>query len=288
MQIDETEFVALDVETANADMASICQVGIAKYKDGTLVDQICELINPDDYFDPINEGIHGITSNKVEGCRTFDKAIQDYISFIDGLHCVCHTKFDRNAINRAALKYRLQTPQINWLDSSMVVRRAWTEFSKRGYKLSNICDHLGYKFKAHNALEDAKAAAHVMIKACEKMNLSFEDWVKRLNQPIFPYEYKPISKDGNPEGAFFGESIVFTGAMSLPRREVSEIASNLGFTVTSGVTKKTTVLVVGDQDITKLAGYDKSSKHRKAESLIEKGQSIRIIKESDFISLVNG
>ena len=32
------EFVALDVETANADMASICQIGIAQFRDGSLVE----------------------------------------------------------------------------------------------------------------------------------------------------------------------------------------------------------------------------------------------------------
>ncbi|MCL2029046.1 MAG: hypothetical protein FWG97_01290 [Deltaproteobacteria bacterium] len=30
------DFVAIDVETANADLASICQIGIAEYKDGAL------------------------------------------------------------------------------------------------------------------------------------------------------------------------------------------------------------------------------------------------------------
>lgn len=30
------EFVAIDVETANADMASICQIGIAKYSKGKI------------------------------------------------------------------------------------------------------------------------------------------------------------------------------------------------------------------------------------------------------------
>jgi hypothetical protein len=33
------EFVAIDVETANADMASICQIGIAEFKDGTLAEE---------------------------------------------------------------------------------------------------------------------------------------------------------------------------------------------------------------------------------------------------------
>jgi DNA polymerase III subunit epsilon len=46
------------------------------------------------------------------------------------------------------------------------------------------------------------------------------------------------------------------------------------------------MLVVGDQDIAKLAGHEKSSKHRKAEELIAKGTPIRILKESDFKELV--
>ena len=33
------EFVALDVETANPDMASICQIGVARFADGMLVGQ---------------------------------------------------------------------------------------------------------------------------------------------------------------------------------------------------------------------------------------------------------
>jgi DNA polymerase III subunit epsilon len=40
--------------------------------------------------------------------------------------------------------------------------------------------------------------------------------------------------------------------------------------------------VVGDQDIVKLAGHEKSSKHRKAEALIADGQGIRILRETVF------
>jgi DNA polymerase-3 subunit epsilon len=48
------------------------------------------------------------------------------------------------------------------------------------------------------------------------------------------------------------------------------------------VTRHTTLLVVGDQDIRVAAGHDKSLKHRKAETLILAGQQIRIIGEADF------
>jgi DNA polymerase-3 subunit epsilon len=47
------------------------------------------------------------------------------------------------------------------------------------------------------------------------------------------------------------------------------------------------MLVVGDQDMRRLAGHEKSSKHRKAEQLALKGQSIRILRESDFKKMIN-
>jgi DNA polymerase-3 subunit epsilon len=47
------------------------------------------------------------------------------------------------------------------------------------------------------------------------------------------------------------------------------------------------MLVVGIQDNTKLAGYEKSSKHRKAEELIESGINIRILSEKDFVEICN-
>ena len=63
------------------------------------------------------------------------------------------------------------------------------------------------------------------------------------------------------------------------------MAAALGCQVASGVTKKTTMLVVGDQDTKRLAGHEKSSKHRKAEELIGKGVPIRVLRESDFKEL---
>jgi DNA polymerase-3 subunit epsilon len=54
----------------------------------------------------------------------------------------------------------------------------------------------------------------------------------------------------------------------------------------NSVSKKTTLLVVGDQDARRLAGQEKSSKHRKAEELVKRGEPIRIITETDFQQLV--
>lgn len=286
----KVDFVAIDVETANADMASICQIGVAKYINGVLTEEWSSLVDPEDYFDFINIDIHGITEEDVAGKPTFSEVASQLGSFLTGTVCVSHTHFDRVSISRALAKYGLSDFDTTWLDSARVARRAWEEFAWGGYGLASVCNKIGYIFKHHDALEDAKASGHVLLAAIEKTGLDINAWLKRIKQPIDPSNISSgaaIKRDGNPEGELYGEILVFTGALEIPRREAAGLASSVGCTVTAGVTKKTTLLVVGDQDISKLAGKEKSSKHLKAEQLIQKGQKIRIIKESDFKELVS-
>ena len=47
------------------------------------------------------------------------------------------------------------------------------------------------------------------------------------------------------------------------------------------------MIVVGVQNKNRLGGYEKSSKQRKAEALIEQGLEIRILSDHDFCELVD-
>jgi len=282
-------FVAIDVETANADMGSICQIGIVKYIEGELTEEWSSLIDPEDYFDFINIEIHGITPEVVIGSPTFPKVANRLGCFIDKSVCVSHTHFDRVSISRAFSKYGLPEFDTIWLDSAKVARRTWEEFAWSGYGVVNICNKIGYTFKHHDALEDAKATAQVLLAAIEATGRSIDSWLKRVEQPIDPKNMSSglaTRRDGNPEGPLYGEIVVFTGELEIPRKEAADLAASIGCCVGVGVTQKTTLLVVGDQDVSKLAGKEKSSKHLKAEELIKKGQKIRILKESDFRELV--
>lgn len=114
--------------------------------------------------------------------------------------------------------------------------------------------------------------------------------MKRVRQPLdiaHSSEALHIKRDGNPEGPLYGEVVVFTGALSTERADAADLAAKIGCRVDSGVTQRTTLLVVGDQDIRKLAGHEKSRKYRKAEELVAKGQAIRVLRESDFKELVD-
>lgn len=281
------QFVAIDVETANADLSSICQVGVAIFQNGSCLDSWSSLVDPEDDFDGFNVSIHGIDEQKVKGAPTWPRIADTLRGLLSDSIVACHTPFDRAATTLACEKHGLDQFNCQWLDTARVVRRAWPEqFGAKGYGLHNVAKFLGIDFKHHDALEDARAAGEVLCRASVHAGLTLEDWFVRVQRSINPSSNQPISRAGNSEGPLFGNVAVFTGSLAIPRREAAELAARAGCDVASSVTKKTTLLIVGDQDISKLAGKTKSSKHLKAEELISQGCQIRILRESDFQSIV--
>jgi DNA polymerase-3 subunit epsilon len=277
-------FVVIDVEIANPNLASICQVGIASFCNGILEQSRQWLVNPQDYFDPINVSIHGIDEDTVRGAPTWPEVYSIISPFLIGSVVASHTAFDRAALGQACGRWKLQGCECCWLDTARVVRRAWPQFATSGYGLANVAATFGIKYQAHDASEDARCAGEILMLAIGQTNLSIEQWLVRVRQPIHSAANLP---EANHDGILYGEVLVFTGALSMQRHDAAVLAANAGCQVEEGVTKRTTLLVVGDQDIRRLAGHEKSSKHRKAEDLINKGQRIRIVGESDFNSIID-
>lgn len=281
-------FNSIDVETANADRASICQIGIVQVRKGELGDHWQTLINPEDWFDPWNVSIHGIDQHDVSNSPTLPEVRDELRTRLRGSILICHTSFDRVAFERALIRYGLEQLQVNWLDSARIARRAWPDrYARRGWGLKNIAKDLDIPFQHHDALEDARAAARVALEACRASGLDIEGWLHRVERPIFCSPGAgSVRQEGNVEGSLFGETVTFTGALSITRQEAATLAATAGCNVAPSVTKRTSILVVGTQDKSKLRGYGKSSKHRKAEALIDKGMEIQILSERDFRELI--
>lgn len=281
------KFVSIDVETANADLASICQIGICTFQYGEIVEIWETYINPEDEFDTLNISIHGIDEKTVLKALTFPEIFQDIRLRLEDQIVVSHMPFDRIAIGQAIEKYNLSTFSCNWLDSARVARRAWTEFAYSGYGLKNISEKLGIAFKHHNAAEDARVAGEIILRASQESSININDWFDRVKKPIFNQTYtEKVKREGNPDGHLYGEVVVFTGTLALPRQKAADLAASSGCQVNPSVTESTTILIVGNQDARRLSGHEKSSKHRKSETLIEKGNNIRILTENDFVKLV--
>lgn len=278
-------FIAIDLETSNPRMSSICQIGVVIFEDGKEVDAEVHLVDPQDYFDPYNVAVHGITEDRVRGAPHFTELHAWLCQRTIGEVIACHTHFDRVALAQACSRHSLAPMACSWLDTARVARRAWSQFARAGYGLANLAQHFGINFQHHDSLHDARTAGLILLKAIEETGLEPAEWIRRCNGSINPASGSRIRREGDGDGPLVGESIVFTGALQIPRREAADMAHEAGAAVESNVTKATTLLVVGDQDIDRLAGHTKSSKHRKAEKLIETGQPLRILGEADFLSI---
>ena len=286
------DFVAFDVETANPDLASICQIGIARFADGQFCEKWERLVNPRDYFHPYNVAIHGIDESKVVLAPTFPQISEALLQQLGSAVVIHHTFYDRTAVRQVFAKHNLPLPPIKWLDSACVVRRTWADLAKAGYGLESVAKRLGIVFQPHNAAEDARAAGEVFVHAMRESGLTIDDWIRRVGQPITPRSRsgtasKKTHLSGNPDGPLYGETAVFTGTFSVVKRDLEHLAADVGCDVRSSVTEATTLLMLGDQDMRKLAGKKTSQKELDADRLIEKGQYIRKLRETDFRALVN-
>ena len=295
----KNEFIAIDVETANSSRASICQIGIAKFRDGVVVDEWSSLINPEEDFAKPQMIIHGIKQKNVVDSPNLPEVMRTVSDFMKDSICISHSSFDREVFDAAFKKYGIKEIKSSWLNSVEVARETWGDMPNGKYTLDNVASTLGYTFNHHDALSVAKAAGHIMVNAMQETETTLSYWINgeghRVNARSLAEAFTPTPKrkkaslvrKGNPEGPLVGEVISFTGDLTMSKYEAADIASNLGCRVTVSVTKKATMLVVGDVDPRMLKqGETKTMKERKAEELILKGQPIRIMNETDFQELI--
>lgn len=168
-------FAALDVETANSDPASICQIGLAFVRDDGQLHVTSAMVDPEQPFSGFNIQLHGIGPDKVRGAATFPTLLQDLLSALAGLPVVQHSTFDRGAIAGACRAYGLEPPVWRWENSVSIARRAWPEFrGNGGHGLGHLKRALSLEFDHHDAGEDAKAAAMVVLLAEERTGLAFD------------------------------------------------------------------------------------------------------------------
>ena len=178
------DFTAIDLETANPSAWSICQIGVAEFVGGALAKQWMTYVDPEERFNPDNVAIHGITAAAVRGWPKLREVSVELREWLEGKVVISHSQFDRVALEQAFDRLEIKRLDCSWLDSTMVARRAWDGFSKRGFGLENLCRLLGYSYQRHDALGDAKAAGVVVLAAIEQTGIDLEGWLRQVELPI--------------------------------------------------------------------------------------------------------
>ncbi len=186
----------------------------------------------------------------------------------------------------------------------MLAKHAWPGLLS--YSLDTVAEHCGYEFSHHDAEEDAAACAEVALHAIRNMGQpTLEDALESLS--IRPGVLRPDGYESwqllntntrvrnicsetdtfDESLPFYGRCVVFTGALdSMSRAEAQQAVVNVGAICSESVGMKTHFLVVGEQNLRKLKGGEKSSKMRRAESLLTEGCEIEVIGEWEFVRIL--
>jgi DNA polymerase-3 subunit epsilon len=285
-------FVAIDVETANSRRASICQIGLVVYENRKVVDEWTSLVNPEDDFHFMNTAIHGIGRKAVESAPTLPKVIAEVRERVTGACVATYGDFDRSAFSQAALRYSLPALDAEWLDLQHVVKNAWpAEFTAGGWALKRVCAQLGIDLSNHHdALADARAAGSVFVRAQENTDTWARDWLGVVSAAGAAPDATPRQRaerpKPNPAGALAGTTIVFTGGLSIPRGVAEAKAAALGCQCTSSVSRKTGIVVVGEQEPSLVGSDGMSTKQRKAMELNAAGARINVLDAAGFNALL--
>lgn len=176
------DFIAIDVETANSDRSTICQIGVVAFKDGTICHEWNTLIDPRCGFDGRNIAVHGITARDVCGAPTWAELHPEIDSLLRRAVLVAHSSFDKGAITSAYARHGTAAGHLGWLDTVMVARRAWPGLER--YTLDSLAARFGIRFEHHDALEDARTCGLVMQRAMADCGLDIPGWLQRVSRPV--------------------------------------------------------------------------------------------------------
>lgn len=159
-------FVTIDFETANSSRNSACSIGIVEVADGQIVSEYSRLINPQQHFDPMNISIHRITPSMVEHEPTFGELWPELLPYFENKHVVAHNAaFDmsvlRHSLDAAATGY----PAFQYYCTYLLSKKVLNELP--AHRLNQLAAYYGIELQHHDALEDARAAALVLLKLLE-------------------------------------------------------------------------------------------------------------------------
>jgi DNA polymerase III epsilon subunit-like protein len=174
----------------------------------------------------------------------------------------------------------------NWIDKEQVFYCSLNTIKKieklDSYKLKDLLEHYNIKDdQEHTAMQDVLDLLELLkiVKPKKWSKLGSSAEIKEKRSYILDKEEREenkarleLAKENIIEDILHGKNIVFTGETVKSRVELSELAIRYGGSVKSGVSKKTNILVVGENPGSKLS---------KAKEL-----GIEVLNEAEFLELL--
>lgn len=311
-------FLAIDFETANSSRGSACALGLSYFEDGSLVSSQHHLINPGltrEEWDPFNTSIHGIQYEDVQSAADFAGVWSTVTAEYEGTPLIAHNAGFDMSVMRASMAAHGLVPSdgIRYTCSAAMSRAVWPMLVSAS--LPAVTEMLNIPLKHHDAESDALACGMIVVRALQELDVdNLDEALVRVGRDwgfvrsdltwttgakssggrwnpdyaLRARDFQPGEGDFDESHPLFGRVVVLTGSLeSMTRKEAFEALARVGGIPGDNVTKKTSFLVSGEQDLSRLApGASLSGKQKKAADLRARGGDIEIIGEDDFRRLL--
>ncbi|WP_427117699.1 exonuclease domain-containing protein [Pseudarthrobacter scleromae] len=279
-----------------------------------------------DHFDYHNVRIHGIRADDVAGHPRFGELFPEIGAFIgDDILAAHNAAFDLGVIRSGLEVSGLPGPAYDYVCTVMLSRRCYSLVSNSlPFAAEEAGVPL---VKHHDAAEDARACAGILIDIARRNQANsiaelylslglvmprqqaFDPATDGLSKssiaalaaaggtaaPLRPFQAgwpeegaNPLpNPDAEPGHPLYGQTVVFTGELSIGRPEAKRRSADVGARPESRVTGRTTVLVVGDGFVASdLRSGRLTGKARRVLELHDRGQPIEVLSEGEFLQMV--
>jgi DNA polymerase-3 subunit epsilon len=159
------DFAAIDFETANQELSSVCSVGVVIVRNGIITERFYSLIQPEpNYYCYGNSQIHRLTAENTDNAKVFSNVWEEIKSLIEGLPLVAHNKgFDESCLKAVFRIYRMDYPDYIFYCTLAASRRQLKHLPN--HQLHTVAEDCGYILtNHHNALADAEACAEIALQ----------------------------------------------------------------------------------------------------------------------------
>ncbi len=292
------EYTVIDIETTglSPDYDCIIELSAIKVKNGELTAKYSSLVKPYNTFiyDEFNEyyvdafitELTGITNEMLETAPDIEKVLPDFLCFIGDSIIVGHNvNFDINFIYDDAKNILNKKFQNDYCDLMRISRRLFPNLPN--HKLATLAQEFNIEqLESHRGLVDCITTMKC-FEYCKQFAISNNiDFSVFKSKKLDVRKISPTTESFDSDNPFFQKRCVFTGKLErLQRADAAQIVVNLGGICENGVTKNTNFLILGNNDYRTKDG--KSSKQKKAENLILKGQDLQIMPEDVFYDIIN-
>ncbi len=281
-QNNSSDFVAIDVETAQGKRWSICQIGITEVMGGEIIETITELVQPpDNKYLKSNIHVHGITPEMTENKPAFPEVWEKIYKRIENKKLIAHNAdFDIDCLKQTLNYYNIDAPYFDY----------YCTFKGSGMRLDEACEAYSVELSQHHdAGCDSEACAKIYLKLQngEIPNKIIRKTTPkvRFNQTPKGYDrlqgdiLKPDLRNADIDSPFYNKKVVFTGVLeNISRQNAAEIVKKMGADIDAGITKRTDYVIVGLDP-----GPSKMNKMIKYNN---DGCNIKVLYEKEFLNMI--